>query len=84
MVSGGEGSELYRVFLPDDYFGLRVDDAGRQLRDDHHATLLAVVREGKNVMNPEASFVLAEGDQALVVATKLGKLKPVRAENVKG
>ena len=83
MVSGGEGSELYRVFLPDDYFGISVDDAGRRLRDDHHATLLAVVRDGKNVMNPEAEFVLAEGDQALVVATRLGKLKPVRSENVK-
>ena len=84
MVSGGEGSELYRVFLPEEYAGMRVDDAGRQMRDDHRATLLAVVRDGKNVMNPAPDFVLGADDQALVVATKLGKLKPVRAENVKG
>ena len=84
MVSGGEGSELYRVFLPDDFVGLPVDDAGRKLRDEHRATLLAVVRAGKSMMNPEPDFVLADGDQALVVATKLGKLKPVRAEDVKG
>ena len=83
MVSGGEGSELYRVFLPDDYAGMRVDDAGRKMRDEHHATLLAVVRDGKNVMNPDPDFVLADADQGLIVATKLGKLKPVRAENVK-
>ena len=84
MVSGGEGSELYRVFLPEEYAGMRVDDAGRQMRDDHRATLLAVVRDGRNVMNPAPDFVLGADDQALVVATKLGKLKPVRAENVKG
>ena len=83
MVSGGEGSELYRVFLPAEYAGMRVDDVGRQLRDDHQATLLAVVRAGKNVMNPAPDFVLAADDQALVVANTLGKLKPVRAENVK-
>jgi voltage-gated potassium channel len=83
MVSGGEGSELYRVFLPSEYLGMNVDDAGRQLRDDHRATLLALVRDGKTIVNPEPDFVLADGDQALVVATQLGKLKPVRAENVK-
>ncbi|MEP7361119.1 MAG: NAD-binding protein [Chloroflexota bacterium] len=83
MVSGGEGSELYRVFLPDEYAGMRVDDAGRQLRDDHRATLLALVHDGKSVMNPEPDFVISEGDQALIVANTLGKLKPVRAENVK-
>ena len=83
MVSGGEGSELYRVFLPDEYEGLSVDEAGRKMRDDHSATLLAVVRDGKSMMNPDAGFQLAAEDQALIVATKLGKLKPVRSEDVK-
>ena len=83
MVSGGEGSELYRVFLPDEYVGLAVDEAGRKLRDEHRATLLAVVRDGKSMMNPEPDFVLAGGDQGLVVATQLGRLKAVRAQDVK-
>jgi voltage-gated potassium channel len=83
MVSGGEGSELYRVFLPDEYAGLAVDEVGRRLRDEHRATLLAVVRNGKSTMNPEPDFALAQGDQCLVVAEQLGRLKPVRAEDVK-
>lgn len=83
MVSGGEGSELYRVAVPDEYAGLAIDEASRRLRDEHHATLLAVNRSGETFMNPAADFVLAAGDEALVVATKLGKLAPVRAADAK-
>lgn len=83
MVSGGEGSELYRVAIPDDFAGLAIDDGSRRLRDEHQATLLAVVRGGTTHMNPAPDFVLTAGDEALVVATRLGKLKPVRAEDVK-
>ena len=32
MVSGGTGSELYRVKIPDDYHGLPIDDVSRQFR----------------------------------------------------
>ncbi|MFL5756198.1 MAG: potassium channel family protein [Chloroflexota bacterium] len=77
MVSGGEGSELYRVQLPDDYAGLPIDDVSRRFRDDHHATLLAVSRQGQTHMNPGADFELVTGDEALVVAQALGRLKPV-------
>jgi voltage-gated potassium channel len=83
MVSGGEGSELYRVVVPDDYAGLAIDEASRRLRDEHHATLLAVNREGATFMNPGSDFVVAAGDEALVVATKLGKLAPVRGAEAK-
>ncbi|MEO7294845.1 MAG: NAD-binding protein [Candidatus Limnocylindria bacterium] len=44
IVSGGDGSELYRVMLPDDYVGLSVDDLSAKLRGEHRATLLAVTR----------------------------------------
>jgi voltage-gated potassium channel len=83
MVSGGEGSELYRVVMPDDHAGLTIDDASRRLRDEHQATLLAVVRGDTTHMNPGTDFVLAAGDEALVVATRLGRLKPVSAKDIK-
>ena len=35
IVSGGEGSELYRVALPDSYIGLSVDELSAQLRAEH-------------------------------------------------
>ena len=44
IVSGGEGSELYRVDLPSAYIGLTVDDLSTRLRSEHHATLLAISR----------------------------------------
>ena len=83
MVSGGEGSELYRVVLPEAYAGLAIDDASRRLRDEHHATLLAISRAGATFMNPPADFTIAGGDEALVVAVKLGALAPVRAAEAK-
>lgn len=79
IVSGGAGSELYRVTLPADYAGHSVDDAARRLRDDHRATLLAVSRAGQTFVNPGPEFVVESGDEALVVAEKLGRLAPVRA-----
>lgn len=77
MVSGGAGSELYRVKIPDDYQGQPIDDVSRRFRDDHHATLLAVNRLGTTYINPTQDFQLMAGDEALVVANHLGALKPV-------
>lgn len=76
MVSGGAGSELYRVELPADYPGLPIDEVSRRFRDDPHATLLAVNRDGKTYVNPAADFELDAGDEALVVAENLGRLQP--------
>jgi voltage-gated potassium channel len=83
MVSGGVGSELYRIQMPDDHVGLGVDESSRKLRDENHATLLAISRGGETFVNPDSAFVIAEGDEALVVAEKLGKLSPVRAAEAK-
>ncbi|HEY5520453.1 MAG TPA: hypothetical protein VIK08_07330 [Candidatus Limnocylindrales bacterium] len=77
MVSGGAGSELYRVKIPDDYLGLAIDDVSQRFRDDHHATLLAISRLGQTHVNPSADFKLLAGDEALIVSDRLGSLKPV-------
>jgi len=81
IVSGGEGSELYRVALPDGYVGLSVDELSTKLRGDHRATLLAVTREGRSMTNPPADFRLAAGDDAVVVAEGLGELRPLQLQH---
>ena len=80
IVSGGTGSELYRVALPDAYCGLSVDDLSARLRADHRATLLAISREGAAHVNPDADFRLEPGDDAVVVAESLGTLAPLRLQ----
>lgn len=78
IVSGGEGSELYRIALPDDYIGLSIDTVSARLRSDHKATLLSVNRGGHAFVNPTTDFVLEQGDDAIVVAISLGTLAPLR------
>jgi voltage-gated potassium channel len=77
IVSGGEGSELYRVQLPDAYVGMSVDELSAQLRAEHQATLLAVGRDGRAHVNPVTDFRLMSGDDAIVVAESLGSLAPL-------
>lgn len=74
MVSGGEGSELYRIELPDKLRDLRVNEAGQALREDHNATLLAVIRNGTNHLNPAAEFVVQAGDELVILAESLDTL----------
>src|SRR5205085_12617230 len=78
MVSVGDGSELYRVTLPEDYLGLTIDDVSRRLRADHPATLLSISRGSATVTNPARDFVLQAGDDALVLAESLGTLAPLK------
>jgi len=80
IVSGGEGSELYRVDLPSAYIGLTVDDLSTRLRSEHHATLLAISRASRTFVNPPSDFVLQPFDDALVVAESLGTLQPLRPD----
>jgi voltage-gated potassium channel len=83
IVSGGDGSELYRITLPDDFIGLSIDAVASRLRSEHHATLLSVNRGGHAFVNPSADFVLEEGDDAVVVADSLGGLAPLEISNVR-
>jgi voltage-gated potassium channel len=81
IVSGGEGSELYRVQLPDDYVGLSVDELSAKLRAEHRATLLSVSRSGQSFVNPSDDFRLARGDDLVVVAESLGDLAPLEMDH---
>ena len=54
-----------------------IDEVSQRFRDDHHATLLAINRLGTTYINPAQDFALLSTDEALVVAEKLGTLKPV-------
>ncbi|TXL60668.1 potassium channel family protein [Aeromicrobium terrae] len=78
IVSGGEGSELYRVEIPDECIGLTLDELSARLRSDHSATLLGVNRDGVAFVNPPSDFRLERGDDAVVVAESLGTLAPLR------
>ena len=81
IVSGGEGSELYRVALPDEYAGLTVDECSARLRVDHRATLLSMVRGTTTITNPPAGLTVAAGDEAVVIAEDLGSLLPASADD---
>ena len=82
IVSGGEGSELYRITLPDEYIGLSIDEVAARLRLDHRATLLSVNRGGRAFVNPEADFRLEPHDDAVVVAESLGTLAPLKMHDL--
>ncbi len=81
IVSGGDGSELYRVALPGAYVGLSVDELSAKLRGEHRATLLAVTRDGHSMTNPQTDFRLQVGDDAVVVAEGLGDLRPLELQH---
>ncbi|MFZ0141847.1 MAG: NAD-binding protein [Aeromicrobium sp.] len=81
IVSGGKGSELYRVGIPDECVGLTLDELSARLRSDHNATLLGVNREGIPYVNPPSDFLLEKGDDAVVVAESLGTLAPLEIQH---
>lgn len=78
LVSGGVGSELYRVELPDDCVGRPIDDVAAMLRSKHGATLLAVTRDQHTISNLETDFLFEKGDDLVVVAESLGDLRPLQ------
>ena len=82
IVSGGEGSELYRITLPEAYIGLSIDEVAARLRTDHRATLLSINRGGHAFVNPETAFVLEPNDDAVVVAESLGSLAPLEMSDI--
>jgi voltage-gated potassium channel len=84
IVSGGEGSELYRVTLPDDCVGMTIDELSEKLRREHQATLLAVSRDGTTHTNPAPDFRLKTEDDLVVVAESLGALQPLRESSALG
>jgi voltage-gated potassium channel len=71
MVSGGVGSELYRVPMPDWMIGRPVLEVSANLLEHHGATLLAVARNSELLANPGAKFVLTAGDEIVVMAESI-------------
>jgi voltage-gated potassium channel len=71
IVSGGEGSELYRIPVPAPQVGGSVADAVPRLLAFNGAVLLAVVRNGKVVANPASTEQLEEGDELVILAESL-------------
>jgi voltage-gated potassium channel len=80
IVSGGEGSELYRIQVPESFVGLTVQDVAVILIRDHRATMLALIREGTNYVNPPGDMVVERNDDALVVAESIATLAPLPIE----
>lgn len=71
IVSGGEGSELYRIPVPAGQIGGSVADAVPRLLAFNGAVLLAVVRNGKVFANPASIELLSEGDELVILAESL-------------
>lgn len=71
IVSGGEGSELYRIPVPAAQIGGSVADAVPRLLAFSGAVLLAVVRDGKVFANPASTELLDEGDELVILAESL-------------
>jgi len=76
IVSGGDGSELYRIQVPA-YIGLTVEAAATRLLREHRATLMALSRDGRSLVNPAPDEILQSGDGALVVAESVSSLQPL-------
>lgn len=83
MVSGGpEGSELYRVVLPDEWVDLSIDALAARIRANHQSTLLAIARGDSLMLNPRIDFELEKGDHVIVVAKTLKGLAPLTIADV--
>jgi voltage-gated potassium channel len=80
IVSGGEGSELYRIQVPESFVGLTVQDVAVILIRDHRATMLALIRNGTNYVNPPGEMTIERNDDALVVAESIATLAPLPIE----
>ncbi len=79
MVGGSRGDDpqLYRVKLPPECVGLSTIELATLLRAEHHATVLAVSRNGRTVANPPHGFRMEADDNMVVLAYSLGDLVPV-------
>ena len=75
IVSGGEGSELYRIVVPEEYIGLSIDEVSARLRGAPSDAVVGQPRRHAFV-NPRP-IRLEPGDDAIVVAESLGTLAPL-------
>ncbi len=71
IVSGGEGSELYRVSPPAEMVGRSVGEVVPRLLAFNGAILLAIGRNGSVITNPAATESIGEGDELVILADSL-------------
>jgi voltage-gated potassium channel len=81
MVSGGHGSELYRIRVPASMIGTSVLEASQRLKQENDATLLALARDGNIMTNPGPGILIAPGDEVVVIAEDLEKLSSISEEH---
>jgi voltage-gated potassium channel len=81
MVSGGHGSELYRIRVPTSMIGTSVLEASQRLKQENDATLLALARDGNIMTNPGPGILIAPGDEVVVIAEDLEKLSSISEEH---
>jgi voltage-gated potassium channel len=75
LVADG-GTELYRVNLPPDFVGLDFAEASFRLRQQHHATLVAVRRGQQCLFGGSEELRLTPDDDLVIIAEDLGRLTP--------
>lgn len=76
MVTGGEGSELYRIRPYDDTGPTTVGEMTKILQDGHRAILLAVTVGDRTLVNPHPSTALDRSTDLLVLAESADLLAP--------
>lgn len=80
MIGGGsnnDGPQLYRVKMPAEGVGMSTVELGSKMRAKHHATVLAVTRDGKTVANPPHGFRMEADDDLVILAFGLGELDAI-------
>ncbi|HEX6947518.1 MAG TPA: NAD-binding protein [Acidimicrobiia bacterium] len=80
-IVGGAGNdedaELYRVRMPEEAAGMSTTELQALMRQEHHATVLAVIRAGQTIPNPPHGFRMEPDDELVVLAYDLGSMEPV-------
>lgn len=74
LLSSNEGAEFYTIPLPAVLTGKTFDDAVAHLRAVARAIPVAVARGGRTHVNPEVGFILAAGDELVVIAQDAPRL----------
>lgn len=68
LLTTGGGSEFYRVPVPAEVAGKDFEAALAHFRAQHRAIVVAVMRAGTALVNPDVGFKLEEGDELAVIA----------------
>ena len=63
-----EGSEIYRISLPEQYLGQQFLDTMSTLKKLHSIITIGIERNGNIIVNPPADEALKDGDMLLVLS----------------